>query len=148
MVDQLQDFAKNLSFSYIDAFALIWLVIGLLRGRKRGMTQELLPTFKWLGIVLLGGYFNQSLAAIIRQFAGTAFDLQWSCITAYALIALGVSLLFALFKHLLGDKLTGSDVFGKYEYYLGILAGLIRFACMLLAVLAIDALPHYHQGGN
>jgi uncharacterized membrane protein required for colicin V production len=137
MVDQIQDFAKNLTFSYIDGFVLIWLIVGLLRGRKRGMTQEFLPCFKWLGIVLLGGYFNQPLAALIRQYAGAAYDVQWSCISAYALIALAVSLLFALFKHLLGDKLTGSDVFGRYEYYLGILAGLIRYACMLLAVLAI-----------
>ena len=137
MVDQIQDFAKNLRFSYIDGIVLIWLIVGLLRGRKRGMTQEILPCFKWLGIVLLGGYFNQPLAALIRQYAGAAYDMQWSCITAYVLIALGVSLLFALLKHLLGDKLTGSDLFGRCEYYLGILAGLIRYACMLLVLLAI-----------
>ncbi len=137
MLDQIQDFAKNLSFNYVDAIVLIWLIVGLLRGRKRGMTQELLPCFKWLGIVLLGGYFNQPFAALIRHYGGAGYDAQWSSIAAYALIALGVSLLFALFKHLLADKLTGSDVFGRYEYYSGILAGLIRYACMLLAVLAI-----------
>jgi uncharacterized membrane protein required for colicin V production len=137
MSNQVQDFFKNLPFSYIDAIVLVWLIVGLLRGRKHGMTQELLPVLKWVAIVLLGGFFNQPLGAVIRQNTGGAFDAQWSCITAYALIALGVVLLFSLFKHWLGDKLTGSDLFGRYEYYSGMPAGLVRFACMLLVLLAV-----------
>jgi uncharacterized membrane protein required for colicin V production len=137
MANQVQDFFKNLAFNYVDAIVLAWLIVGLLRGRKRGMTQELLPMFKWLGIVLLAGYFNQPLAAFIRQTTPGTFSGQWSCITAYALIALVMALLIAWLSHGLGDKLTGSDVFGKYEYYLGMLSGLIRFACMLLVLLAI-----------
>ena len=137
MSNQVQDFFKNLPFSYIDLIVLVWLVVGLLRGRKQGMTQELLPVLKWVAIVLLGGYFNQPVGAFIRQNTGGAFDAQWSCITAYALIALGLALLFSWFKHWLGDKLTGSDLFGRYEYYSGMLAGVVRFACMLLVLLAV-----------
>jgi hypothetical protein len=137
MANQVQDFFKNLAFGYFDAMVLIWLAIGLLRGRKLGMTQELLPASKWLAIVLLGGYFNQPLGAFIRQNTAGAFDAQWSALTAYALIALVIALVFALLKHWLGDKLTGSDVFGRYEYYAGMLAGLVRFACMLLVLLAV-----------
>jgi hypothetical protein len=48
-----------------------------------------------------------------------------------------LSLLFALLNYWTGDKLTGSDVFGRYEYYLGMLAGLARFACLLIVPLAI-----------
>ena len=137
MANQVQDFFKNLAFGYFDAMVLIWLVVGLLRGRKLGMTQELLPVSKWVAIVLLGGYFNQPLGAFIRQNTAGAFDAQWSAITAYALIALVLALFFSLLKHWLGDKLTGSDVFGRYEYYAGMLAGLVRFACMLLVLLAL-----------
>jgi len=137
MANQVQDFFKNLAFGYFDAIVLIWLAIGLLRGRKLGMTQELLPVCKWVAIVLLGGYFNQPLGAFIRQNTAGAFDAQWSAITAYALIALVLALFFSLLKHWLGDKLTGSDVFGRYEYYAGMLAGLVRFACMLLVLLAL-----------
>ena len=137
MANQVQEFFKNLAFGYFDAMVLIWLVIGLLRGRKLGMTQEMLPVSKWVAIVLLGGYFNQPLGALIRQNTAGAFDAQWSAITAYGLIALVIALVFSLLKHLLGDKLTGSDVFGRYEYYAGMLAGLIRFACMLLVLLAV-----------
>ena len=137
MVNQVQEFFRNLAFNYVDAIVLIWLIVGLMRGRKRGMTQELLPVLKWVGIVLLGGYFNQPLGAFIRQNTAGAFDTQWSCITAYVLIAFVVTLLFALIAHWMGDKLTGSDLFGRYEYYSGMLAGMVRFACILLAVLAV-----------
>ena len=137
MVAQIQDFFRNLAPNYIDAIVLVWLVLGLFRGRKLGMTQELLPVLKWLAIVLLGGYFNQPLGAFIRQNTADALDAQWSAIAAYGLIALVVALFFALLHHWLGDKLTGSDLFGRYEYYSGMLAGLVRFACMLLALLAV-----------
>jgi len=137
MVDQIQDFFRNLAFNYVDAMVLLWLFIGLLRGRKHGMTQELLPTLKWLAIVLAGGYLNQPLGALIRQNSAGSFSPQWCLITAYALIALVLALLFALLKHGLGDKLTGSDLFGRFEYYTGVLAGVVRYACMLLALLAI-----------
>ena len=44
---------------------------------------------------------------------------------------------FALFKHSVGGKLLGSDVFGRGEYYLGMGSGMLRFGCVLLAVLAL-----------
>jgi uncharacterized membrane protein required for colicin V production len=137
MTNQVQDFFQSLAFSYIDAVVLVWLVVGLLRGRKHGMTQELLPVLKWVAIVLLAGFFNQPLGEMIRQNTGGAFDAQWSAITAYALIAVALTFLFALIAHWMGDRLTGSDLFGRYEYYSGMLAGLIRFASMLLVLLAL-----------
>jgi len=138
MADQAHDMFKDLAFSYFDAVVLVWLVVGLLRGRKHGMTQEILPMFKWVAIVLLGGYFNQPLGALIREYSSPgAFDEQWSCILAYGIIAFGTVLFFALLNHWLGDKLTGSDLFGRFEYYLGIFAGVVRFACILLVLLAV-----------
>jgi hypothetical protein len=56
---------------------------------------------------------------------------------AYGFIAFATALVFALLKHWLNDKLTGSDVFGRCEYYLGILAGITRYACMALVLLAM-----------
>jgi len=137
MADQVHDFVKNLTFGWIDGIVLIWLIVGLLRGRKQGMTQELLPLLYWVSTVLLGGYYNQPVGAFIRDYTKGAFDVQWSCITAYALIAFCLALFFALVKHWLGDKLTGSDVFGRAEYYLGMISGVIRFAAMLLVLMAL-----------
>jgi uncharacterized membrane protein required for colicin V production len=137
MANQAHDFFQDLAFGYFDAIVLAWLLAGFLRGRKRGMTQEILPMFQWVGIVLLGGYFNQPIGAFLRQNFPGSFDEQWSCILGYGIIALGTVLFFGLLKHWLGDKLTGSDLFGRCEYYLGILAGVARFGCMLLVLLAI-----------
>ncbi len=37
----------------------------------------------------------------------------------------------------MGGKLLGSDIFGRGEYYLGMVSGMVRHACVLLAVLAL-----------
>ncbi len=137
MPDQARDFIVSQPFGYVDGLLVVWLVVGFLRGRKHGMTQELLPVLQWVGIVLLGGFFNQPLAAYIRQSTDGAIHNPWACVMAYGLIAFGTALVFALLKHWLGEKLTGSDIFGRFEYYLGILAGVTRFACMALVLLAM-----------
>jgi uncharacterized membrane protein required for colicin V production len=138
MANQAHDFVKDLAFGYFDAIVLVWLVVGFLRGRKHGMTQEILPMFQWVAIVLLGGYFNQPVGALIREYSAPgAFSDLWSSIMGYGVIALGTLLFFALLKNWLGDKLTGSDLFGRFEYYLGIMAGVARFGCILLVLLAV-----------
>ena len=62
-------------------------------------------------------------------------------LTSFLIVYVGTGLLilglFALIKRSLGGKLLGSDIFGRAEYYLGMASGLVRFACMLLAVLAL-----------
>lgn len=123
------------TFDYFDGVALVWLIIGLLRGRKQGMSQELLPTFQWIGIVVLGGLFYRPLALFIRQYA--PFDPLWANIFAYILIGFGVHLVYLWVKRAVGEKLVGSDLFGRSEYYLGMLAGVIRFACILIAFCAL-----------
>jgi uncharacterized membrane protein required for colicin V production len=137
MADQIYDFIKNLPFGYFDAIVLIWLIVGLLRGRKQGMTQELLPLLYWVATALLAGFYNQPLAAFIREYTTGAFNDLWSSIVAYSLIAFSLALVYSLLKHWLGDKLTGSDVFGRCEYYLGMFSGVVRFAAMLLVLLAL-----------
>jgi hypothetical protein len=42
-----------------------------------------------------------------------------------------------MIRRMAGEKLVASDVFGNFEYYLGMTAGLIRFACITLFVMAL-----------
>jgi hypothetical protein len=42
-------------------------------------------------------------------------------------------------------KLIGSDVFGSGEYYLGMVAGVVRYACILIFGLALLNAPLYTQ---
>jgi uncharacterized membrane protein required for colicin V production len=124
-------------FNYVDVIVVVWLLVGILRGRHRGLTQELLPTLQWVGMVILAGFFYSPLATVIFNNANGAFNHLWSNISAYLSVAFGVHLVILWFKHVIGEKLTGSDLFGRAEYYLGMLAGLIRFACMLIFVCAL-----------
>ena len=67
----------------------------------------------------------------------TPFSLLFSYVAAYIAVGISVKLLFAGFKYLLKGKLIGSDVFGEGEYYLGMMAGMVRFGCVLIAILAV-----------
>jgi uncharacterized membrane protein required for colicin V production len=125
----------NARFDYFDIVAIVWLIIGLLWGRKKGMSQELLPLFQWIGIVTAGGLLYKPFSAVIHQC--TQFGPLWSNITAYLVIALGVHLLYIWFKQMFAEKLTKKDLFGGGEFYLGMLAGMVRFGCMLLFCMAL-----------
>jgi uncharacterized membrane protein required for colicin V production len=122
-------------FNYFDIFVVVWLIIGFFRGRKRGMSQELLPLLQWIGIVVLGGRFYARLSPIIQQ--NTKFGVLWSNVTAYLLIVLGVHLIYRWFKQMFAEKLVEKDPFGRGEFYLGMMSGVARFGCMLLVAMAL-----------
>jgi uncharacterized membrane protein required for colicin V production len=118
-----------------DLFLLVVLLAGLLSGRKRGMSEELLGLLKWVGVILGSAMMYEPGAHFLAE--SSPFGLLASFIIVY--ITLGILILgvFSLFKHSLGGKLIGSDFFGRAEYYLGMGSGMVRFTCMLLAVLAL-----------
>jgi hypothetical protein len=60
-----------------------------------------------------------------------------SFILGYSLTAVLIVLVFAYLKGAVGPKLSGSDTFGKGEFYLAMPAGMLRFACVLIAFLAL-----------
>jgi len=122
-------------FNYFDIVALLWLIIGLFRVRARGISQELLPLLQWLGIVTAGGLLYWSFSPLVRQ--NTQFSEVWSNVIAYLLIAAGVHLIYLWFKQMFAEKLMEEDLFGRGEFYLGMIAGIVRFACMMLFVMAL-----------
>jgi uncharacterized membrane protein required for colicin V production len=125
----------RLNVNYVDLIVAAWLIIGLMYGRKQGMTQELLPTVQWLAIVMVAGLFYLPLSVLIRQYAH--FEILWSNIFGYLLIAFGIHLVYLWIKHLIHQKLIGTDMFGRAEYYMGMVAGVVHFACMLILVCAL-----------
>ncbi len=126
---------NHLSVNMFDVALLVILVLGIMRGRKHGMSEELMGLLKWIGIVIGCGLLYEPLGAWLAQ--SSPFSLLASYIMVYITGALLILGLFALVKHRLGGKLIGSDIFGRSEYYLGMGSGLIRFACILIAFLAI-----------
>jgi len=125
----------NLPINWFDLLVIILLAVGALRGRKRGMSQELIPVLKWIAIVVVCSFFYAPIAQQISQ--ATVFSLLTASFTAYLGLALVVVIVFALINRQLGGKIIGSDTFGRAEYYLGIFAGIIRFSCLLIFGLAL-----------
>ncbi len=123
----------KLPFNFFDFVLLAVLVAGVLRGRKHGMSEELLGLFKWLAILIICALAYEPIG---KMFVGS-FTLLFCYVMAYLTAGLVVLIVFAGIKRALGGKLLGSDIFGKAEYYLGMGSGLVRFTCMLLAALAL-----------
>jgi uncharacterized membrane protein required for colicin V production len=125
----------HMNYNYVDLIVVVWLIVGLIHGRKKGMTQQLLPMLQWVAIVIVAGMFYQPFGLIIRQYA--QFEPLWSNILAYLLIGFGIHMVYLWTKHLIQQKLVGSDLFGRAEYYFGMVAGMIAFACMLIVACAL-----------
>ena len=130
--------------NWFDLAVVAILIIGALRGRKRGMSQELLPLLKWITIVIVCGFFYKPVAVFISGFS-TMFSEWLSVVVAYLGLAFVVFVLFSLISRSLGGKIIGSDVFGGAEYYLGIGSGILRWACMLIFGLALLNSRFYTQ---
>ena len=125
----------TLPFNFVDLLLVFVLVAGLLRGRKQGLSLELLGLLKWLTLLLVCAAVYGPAGALLAQSG--AFDLLSAYLLTYLAAALVVFLLFTLIQRRVGPKLIGSDVFGRGEYYLGMGSGLVRFGCMLLVALAL-----------
>ncbi len=126
---------KSFTPNWFDLLVLVLLVVGFVRGRKRGMSEELLDVLKWLLIVVVSAWFYKP----VGQFLGGFLHFQplFSKLLGYSLIGVVIYLAFLLIKRAVGEKLVGSDLFGRMEYYLGMGSGMLRLTCMLMVGLAI-----------
>jgi len=135
--------ADNLSLSWFDGVFIIVLAFGLFRGRRNGMGKELLPLLQWLLLVGVCGLVYPILARMCVNYFGWSKAL--SAVTGYLALALVIFFIFAILKQKLTERLVAGNFFKGGEYYLGMMAGLIRFACVLLFVLALMNAPVYSE---
>lgn len=125
----------NPPFNLFDILLAIVLVGGLVHGRTHGLTLEFLSMVKWVTLVF-------GCALLYRPLGGLAaatgfFDLLSCYLFSYLGVALLIFVLFSILERRLAPKLTGSDIFGRGEYFLGMGSGMLRFACILLVGLAL-----------
>jgi len=99
------------------------------------MSQELLPVLQWIFIMILAGLFYLPVANFLHQNA--SLELVLASVVGYFVIGLVVHFIFLWLKNSFGEKLVGSDMFGRMEYYFGMTAGAIRFACMIICLIAL-----------
>ena len=127
-------FLKGFIVSWVDLLAVGLLVVGIIRGRTRGMSEELLDLVKWLITVVAAGNLYQPLGQFLAE--STPFSLLSCYVAVYCGLIIVIKLIFSVIQRTVGQKLIGSDVFGNGEYYLGMLAGTIRYACIFFVALA------------
>ncbi len=121
--------------NWFDLVVLTMILVGIFRGRKRGISEEMLDVVQWLLIVVAGAHAYRPLGGYISDFSH--FSRGFSYAIAYIFVAVMIKLLFSWIKHAVGEKLVHSDVFGWSEYYLGMLAGALRFTCILIVCLSV-----------
>src|SRR6266850_7234163 len=106
----------KLPINLFDFLLLAFLIAGVMRGRKLGMSGELLSLLKWLAILAGCALVYQPAGQMFSQSTGI-FSLLNSYRTAYIVVAIVIFTLFALLHKSLGGKLVGSDIFGSSAYY-------------------------------
>jgi hypothetical protein len=129
----MKDF--SLPVNWFDALVVVMLVVGVTRGRKHGMSQEFLAVTKWVALILVSAIAYEPLGLWLAATAQIA--KLYAFIIAYLITAATIGLVFVYLQRTLGTRLAGSDTFGKAEFYLAMPAGALRFACVVVAGLAL-----------
>ena len=143
---------NSLGFNGFDIALVLVLAFCYWRGRKNGMTKEALLVSKWVVLVAacaLGYAWVGDLlikTGTVKSIFGTTFREQTAAyIISYLSIALVVFIVFSIIKKAFKEKISGSNAFGSGEYYLGMISGMVRYACMALFFLALLHAPVYSQ---
>jgi uncharacterized membrane protein required for colicin V production len=126
---------QSFSVNWVDWAVMLVLLAGVVHGRRRGMSGEILDVFKWLCIVVAAGALHGLGGELIA--ANTSLGLLYSYLSAYVLIALVIGLVFSFIKRRVGEKFVRGDTFGNGEYYLGMFAGGLRYACIVVVAFAL-----------
>jgi hypothetical protein len=139
-------------FNTFDVFLVLALAFGFWRGRKHGMTKELIPVSLWIAIVVCAGFGCELLGDLFIQtgyvkviFKKSVTERTAAYVTSYLLITAAVVLIFSFVKKIVKRRLEGSNIFGGSEYYFGIMSGIIRYFCIVLFALALLNAPVYTQ---
>src|SRR5262249_42758294 len=130
-------------FNWFDIGIVLFLALGIQRGRKHGMSQEIILVLKWLAIVVVGGLGYGIVGDVIAD--SSVFTHLAAYLMAYIVIALGITVAFWAITKMAKGKLVGSDAFGGGEYYLGMIAGLLRYVCIAIFFLSLLNARKYSQ---
>jgi uncharacterized membrane protein required for colicin V production len=124
----------NIGVYWVDFVVVGLLAVGIFRGQRRGMSDELLDIVKWFLILIVGALTYDCAGRWLAQ--QLSFSLLYSYLMAYIFVGGLIYALFLVLRQHVNDKLLKSDLFGQGEYYLGMMAGGFRYACVILICMA------------
>lgn len=135
------NWSGNLPFNWFDVAFVLMLAVGYSRGKKHGMSQESMAVLKWVALVIVAAIAYEPLGLWLANILG--IGKLFAFILSYTAVALVVVSVFLLLNRSVGEKLKGSDAFGKGEFYLAMPAGMLRFACIMFVFLALLNARYY-----
>ena len=127
---------NSLPFNWFDIAIVAVLFVGLHFGRKNGLSAELIGALQWVFLVF-GCAFGYGFVSELITSTSSIFSIFSANLLSYVAVALVVFGLFAFLKKAAGGKLIGSDAFGSGEFYLGMIAGMVKYTCITFAALAL-----------
>ena len=133
--------AGALLFNSFDMVVVAVLGFGLFRGRRNGLSKDLLPLLKWLILLPVCAFGYQTVGGFLMNLAH--LSEFWSFIYAYLALALLVFIIFSGINRIYADKLAKSNYFKGAEYYLGMASGVVRYACVLVFLMALLNAPSF-----
>jgi uncharacterized membrane protein required for colicin V production len=132
---------KLVNINWVDVVVLLLLILGLWRGKKRGLSHELLDMVKWVLILVVAAVLYRPTGRWLASFKIVSVP---SCnVLGYLIVMLGIVLVMAVVRERVGSKLFTSEVFGGGEYYLGMLGGAFRYLCIILVGMAFLNARYY-----
>lgn len=124
-----------LRYHWFDLITGVVVISGLLYGRKRGLTLELVPLLHWITLIIVCGtfyaYFGAPIARWIEIQPNEAF------VFVYLFLAVVVTYAFWTIKRTIAKGLPGSKCFGEAEFALGAIACAARFLCIQFACVSL-----------
>src|SRR2546426_3087799 len=102
---------NNLGINWFDLFVLVMLVVGIVVGRKRGMSLELLSVLQWLMIVFVAAIASEPFGRMLAELSGISPVLTYT--SAYLLAAILIKIVFIMIRRMAGEKLVASDVLDR-----------------------------------
>lgn len=123
------------AINWFDMLVVVLILLGVRQGRKVGMSGEVLGMSYWVCLVFGAGLGHVWVGVFIQSKAplGTGYSL----VIGYLLIAMLLRLIFERIKAANAEKLAKGDMFKGMEYYLGMMAGALRVACMVVVFIAL-----------
>ena len=125
----------NLPFNWFDIAVVVVLGIGFARGRKHGMSVEMLFMLQWFAMISGAAWAYQPAADWLISVC--PISRLSAYVVSYVTAVIIIRILFSIVRRVVAGKLLGSNMFGSAEYYLGMVAGIVRFACIIVLFAAL-----------
>lgn len=129
-----------LRLNMFDALVLGALGWGVYQGKQQGAASTHVSVVQWMLIGFGGGAMGNLFGSFLSSILGSPY---WSQLIGYFVWIFIIMIVFAFLNSKGMGEWKNSDWFGRLEYPLGILGGLIKYFCIILTVMSILNAKHY-----